>query len=238
MSKILDNKALKPLPFNEDAKIYEKRNPSLLKLGDELAFHEASHLVFTCLFKSVENEFTSVESISINPDNLSDPNSNIVIGYQPEYFKHSTSMEGFYQEDIRRINAKLAMLLAGFCSYKVFIGNEKFFIGQPDEISNDIIYYPVEQCLSNNISDFENIKKNLSKNLNLNEPEIYDFVLKSIAKIERHMGKQAINDSIRFVKNILIKETKTINGSKLKNIIREVKRLCTKIREDEIQLIK
>ena len=211
----------------------------------ELAFHEASHFVFDCMLLKMDLDFTPLESIIVS---TTDPDKNGVNGVTPnlpEERMHDFWLKKFYieEENMIRLTGNILCTIAGYCSYKKYIGNfeSQDFIGQFEEGSNLMKYYNLENVptFENNtevkpIKDFVIIKHKL---LSLANESYYNkranFIkacTNFINEALQLMNIKSVNYSIRFIKNQLIKnKNKEINGQELAILVKEVQRFTNKV---------
>lgn len=238
---------LVPEPVKEP--IYEERTFSLDQLGEELAFHEASHFVFELLIAKISSR-TEVEHIIACAEKFNLEGFNRVSGGMPKLEKLSARREEGalplelieHYKDIRNLALQLLVKIAGYSSFQVFIKNKKYYINPSAELIDPAKhlykakYYNQDNSITSDTDDFANINKKL---------EIYfrdqgkkeDSDIKRIKAIriltnaaQKLMKMQAVFCSIKMVKKALLKnECQKIEGNELKILKDEVSRQINKI---------
>jgi hypothetical protein len=226
---------------------YRERDVIIKSLKNELAFHEASHLVFACMALKCLNGFIPMQHIISCAENAHEKGFNEARGLAPDLPENSTYSIGnrepksyiiFYNEDRKRLVAKLLSTIAGYSSYQVFMkfmDKEEYFIGciENKPLSDNfqsIKYYRKEYALSSGATDFEGILVKFETYYSLDYDKSAEAIVKLIAIVQELMNIPAINHSIRFVKNRLLKSPCTkIEGQHLTLMVKEVKRLTNKI---------
>jgi hypothetical protein len=217
----------------EEVKLYECRTVVENDKLKELGFHEASHFVFSCLFRKKAEGFCGINFINICPEKINIEGYNVVNGFNPNLEMFGTSVEGFYNSDINRLLVKLTTLIAGFASFQIFIEDKEYFIGVPESTS-EFKYYKVESSLNLGIPDIKMIQDKLKRHLDLVGKNQIIYIQKLIKEVQKLMKIQAINDSIRFVKNQLTNmKCENIEGAKLARLQFEVERFTNRINVDK-----
>lgn len=228
-------------------KYFIERNIKIESLEIELAFHEASHFVFNCMALKCVTGFMSINSIISCAEKLNVNGFNVVNGFAPDVPEDKTYVRDhneeaigyleFYNEDRKRLVAKILTLTAGYSSYQIFIKNDKYYIG----VKNDGIhpvgtgllrmkYFSKKAAISSNTSDFKKLSKKLRIYYHLSMDERNEAISRLTSYTQEIMQIQAVNDSIRFVKNQLVKNKCTkIKGSQLSTLVSEVNRLTNKV---------
>ncbi len=225
---------------------FVERVKSISEVKTELAYHEASHFVFSCLGLKHVSEFTPISFIMTC---LEDENSNIVNGFgpnidMPKYSKKRNEKPeeyyNFYKNDRRRIVAKILSSLAGYASFKVFISEDDYFISMNTGVRinsyhRKLTYYCLRSALFEyeQISDLENVKEKLADFYShMNDKNIiFTTIVELINIVQELMQKnQGVNDCIRFVKNELLKNPcSKIEEKQLNHMICEVNRLTNQL---------
>jgi hypothetical protein len=236
--------------FNDNIELkkpsYKERDVIIKSLKNELAFHEASHLVFACMALKCLNGFIPMQHIISCAEKVHEKGFNVASGLAPSVPNSTCPIGGgepksyitFYNEDRKRLVAKILSTVAGFSSYQVFMkfmDKEEYFIGciQDKPLLNNfqsIKYYRKEYALPSGATDFKGILVKLETYYSLDYDKSAEAIVKLIAIVQELMNIPAINHSIRFVKNRLLKSPCTkIEGQHLTLMVKEVKRLTNKI---------
>lgn len=231
---------------------YKERKVTLNVLKNELAFHEASHLVFNCLGLRHLDGFSPLFFIASCAENAHEDSSNVVNGFAPNVPKNlmyrrrneePKVLLDFYNEDRKRLVAQLISGVAGYASYQVFMKykcKEEYFIGcsvikETSEDYRKLRYYRKEHALYSFSSDFTYIDAKLKTYYELNSQEAVEATIKLIEIVQKLMHIPAVNMSIRFVKNKLLKnQCIKIEGNRLVQMCKEVDRLTNKIQFESI----
>ena len=91
-------------------------------------------------------------------------------------------------------------------------------------------YYRKEYAFLSRTSDFIKLRKKLKVYYILEGDQALNATIKLIEKVQELMNIQAVNDSIRYVKNKLLKnECNKIEGAELEKLIIEVKRTTQRV---------
>jgi len=237
---------------DEEVDPYKKKLFEIKCLEEELAYHEASHFVFSCIFQRLIDGFTPVEGIEICAENIKDGNSNLVKGFVPNIPHEETygtnNVEApkvleFFKSDTRRLLAKFIVLISGFSSYQVFIEENNYCIGSPEslEFNNDktkfsMLYFTVRTAIHSQTTDFTIFFKMLRNYCNVEEVNSIELTTDLVNAIQEIMKIQCISDSIRYVKNILIRyKCKRIEGQELVPIMFEIHRLTAQFKFEAIE---
>jgi hypothetical protein len=207
------------------------------QLKVELAFHEASHFVFICLLSKYVNGFSEINHIISCVDKIH--GFNHVNSFTPKLsvsvFRDEKEFliceKEFFKKDKKRLVVCLMICIAGYCSYQVFIEDNQYFIGFiQNENTLDIQYYRIENAFDSNTEDFKFIKNKLRIYYEIENQEACTTVVKLLQNVKNTMKIPSVKNSIRFVKNILLKnQCKKIEGKELEKIEKKVKLFTNKI---------
>lgn len=225
----------------------------------ELAFHEASHFVFDCLVLKWFNGFLPIKHMVTCLEKLFEDGFNVVRGVSPDVPERDTYVRSsrdeprgylnFYNEDKNRLVAKLLILIAGHTSFQVFlkakvdIFHKEYYLNVFENPNSNKVGDQIKaksfflgSALDSDISDFNKINKKLRIYFQLNKRSEKDDALIKLEKAAQVLMEcQAVNDSIRFIKNQLLKnECQKIEGRQLFLLVREVQRLTNKVVFDEV----
>jgi hypothetical protein len=191
--------------------------------------------MISCAEKSHEQGFNVVNGFApIVPENLT---------YSRSRHEEPKGFLDFYNGDRKRLVAKLISSVAGYASYQVFMKykrKEEYFIGcsvtkESSEYYRKLKYYRKECALYSFSSDFTYIDAKLKTYYELNSQEAVEATIKLIEIVQKLMDILAINMSIRFVKNKLLKnQCIKIEGNRLVQMCKEVDRLTNKIQFESI----
>jgi hypothetical protein len=250
----LDFQSLGISNFEKPILTYEERTVKANQLRNEIAFHEASHFVFKVLGLAHVNEFTPINFAICCPNKVNQEGFNVVQGFAPRipisetYGNLESEPKGlinFFNSDRKRLVASLFSKIAGYSSYQVFIKNSNFYISSKVEKTGKkcykIKYYNLENATVSNTDDFNNIFRKLD-NYYFKDPQI-NYIENQYLKdkknetvkvltdsVQQLMRQKAINDSIRMVKNQLLKtECQKIEGYRLAILVKKVKMMIKKI---------
>lgn len=220
----------------------------ILKIEDflnEVAFHEAGHFVFNIMITSISDDFHEPTGITVEVIE-GFPFKAMVEGFQPEIFKRGKSpiraeeKETFYEDDPRIVFLYSFSLLAGYVTYSVFIdrnSEEEYFsyIEETDKESLKatvpIKYFNHKKALRSRdgIKDLYQLKKTLIHAGYTDNTDRLEMEKKFIEATQTLMNVQAVNDSIRFIRNILVKQKgEHLSDKEFIRIKREVRRFTGK----------
>ncbi|PHN04369.1 hypothetical protein [Flavilitoribacter nigricans] len=233
---------------------YKPRKVELTEgeLLNEIAFHEASHLVFQALICKHTDDFTRPRGIETYTNDEGIP-SGQVIGFDSKIFNGgfpSTAKKlyddlcQFYASNRLSAIYDLFSLMAGYCSYPIFVSpGESDFIPVAEHDTKEGVqlkakYYNLENAPPSQfaVKDLYRVKHLLRC---IGQEENYLSILKSVANdIMELMKRKSVNDSIRFVRNQLLKKETggKIEGDKLEEIWEKINDLTNKV--DLLEIIK
>lgn len=249
----------------EEKEPFARRTKTSDEMLLEVAYHEASHFVFGVMSLKYVTGFIGHIFMRVCPENFIQDNDengngyNVVNGFAPDVPLHKTYVRSqreepngyleFYNEDRKRLVAKMLVTLAGYSSYQIFNKGkqeDEYFVGIPPELDEvkterkripifDLTYYDNSNLQHNPASDFQNASKKLRIYYELNPDERNEAIKKLIGECQELMEIQAVNESIRYVKNrFLERECELIEGEELQEIIEEVQRLTNNVSLSEI----
>lgn len=217
---------------DEGPKTFETKELYRKGIDFELAMHEASHFVFDCLMLKYTKGFKSIVEAIVSSNNVNECRISGVEPDIPDGHKHDFFWKKFYLEDKNRLVARIICTIAGNASYKVFIDSRtSFFIGVPNEGRTLINYYSIDTVpLTLPNADFTKINKYLGyvgiENIN-NRRELMHLYLE---KTQDLMKIPAIDNSIKYVKNILLKnDGKVVSGDTIVKMITHVQRFTHQV---------
>lgn len=236
---------------------YEERIVKADEFRKEIAFHEASHFVFHVLGLAHVTGFTSIKfaiccAHKVNQEDL----FNVVQGFAPD-IPHSQTFGNdeieapgylkFFNEDRKRLVASLFSTIAGYSSYAVFIQKRKFYIFSSVEKVGQkqfkIKYYDLKNAKSSDTSDFNKLFRKFHfyyfseaqlEKLGYDKYNLRDSKIKALTvlteKVQHLMRQRDVNDSVRTVKNKLLKtECQKIEGYRLNKLVKKVEKMTKKI---------
>lgn len=235
---------------------YEERIVKVNEFRKEIAFHEASHFVFHVLGLVHVTGFTPINfaiccAHKVNQEEL----FNVVQGFAPDV-PHSQTFGNdeiepsgylkFFNEDRKRLVASLFSSIAGYSSYPVFMQKRKFYIfSSVHKVGRKrlkIKYYALQNAKSSDTSDFNKLFRKLHfyyfseaqlEKVGFEKYNIWDRKIKALTvlteNVQQLMRQRAVNDSIRMVKNELLKtECQKIEGYRLNKLVSKVKIMTKK----------
>jgi len=226
--------APEPPPIKRDAPLVVE------DMVTEIAYHEASHFVIGILVLKLDLNFKPYQSIEINVS--VDAMTGVCKGMQPpipQEDQHKPGLDAlFFKEDKNRIFGKLFSVIVGYESYKVFIDDDKYFIGHTELLNykNTMWYYKLEHVLKRCTSKGSFIKDYylVNKILGFGGYDSYEEKLEIVIRIQNDLKEllniQCVADSIRYVANALIEKNGSVIGdAELEVITEKVKRNINKI---------
>jgi len=223
------------------AKTHESRPINYQGLDKELAFHEAGHLVFTALLLKHVNDFTPINYAIICPEKIKPgkfeetkkEGYNRINGGHPDLpekdleYKHTT--KPFYEKNEYGLLGKLLCDMSGYASYPNFIEDTDFFISNPSEDGNELLYFSIETA-PKSISDLASTQDHLSYLKGVKSSSLKENITIVIDELNAAMKVEAINSSIRYVaKRLLDTPCEKLEGEELRHYVREVQRMCHKV---------
>lgn len=236
----------------------DPRTVRIKKFKDEVAFHEASHFVFSVLFLNYfpPGTFSPISSITCCAEKVGEKGyPNVVSGFSPvniPVFKLSTKVEGeeppgfieFYNRDRRRLAAMILVFIAGYSSYQVFVRDKEHYIfssvkfNAPKTGSCTIAYLDKYNAIGSDADDFVKIDRKLRTyyldSLRSGKSKV-DAISNFTQAAQDLMRQKSVNDSIRMVKKVLLKhECSKIEGWELDRLVRMVSGFTNKIELDGI----
>ncbi|MGB0861516.1 MAG: hypothetical protein ACPG19_01390 [Saprospiraceae bacterium] len=191
---------------NEQLKDIDTRTISKKKYIREIAYHEASHLVFSeLIYKLIDDEnFQTGESIWVNINNSSQ-----VKGYGIKLGKYMDTQEEideYYKEHPNLIFPSTFISLAGYSSFKYFFDKDEiYFIASSNWVNNhQLKYYRLNFWMFPRISDFKKASNKLQL-INIysypKKEQIFSSIIDDIVEI---MSIKIVNETISYIKNKLI----------------------------------
>lgn len=186
----------------------------------ELAYHEASHLVIEQLIHKLTLGFKPSEKIEI----FSNKRHGQVQGFGAIYTHNNfwtqqtyDNFKSFYEEDQRRIWADCLILIAGYASYLVFMGDSEYFISEYDEntskevklykistVPHKTIFIPPNKWREG-ISDFAKIKERLTFIYEYDKEKFDSLYSRLLGEMLTILKIKSVNMAVRYVKNHLIR---------------------------------
>ena len=215
----------------------------------ELAYHEASHFVFSCLILKNLVGFTPLNFVIICPQKYFEGGFNKINGVMPagvperltyvgSNMEEAVGFKEFYNSNRNRLIAKLLSTVAGHASYQVFIKNEKFYIHCPIQIeknqpigdSINVDGYQEQFALNSDRSDFIYLKRKLLNYFSFKGDQLAQATSVIISSAQELMKMQSVKVTIGFIKNQLLQSPcKRIEGEQVRDLVREVKRMTNKV---------
>lgn len=209
------------------------QNYKYADLIKELAFHEASHLVFDIISEKLDLGFSPIEAIKITPN---DPKGNYVRGFHSPY-PNGDSLSALKKrkwyfekenENHNRLFVKVLGALAGYTSYQVFMEDSLYFINPVIEETESVTlnYYRIDCLPDHRPSDFQIVYEMLGW---INQDTIKR--IKEIQEVVKIIARHpSVSNAIGFVKNYLLKNVGSeISGTEMDNLKRVVHMQTTKI---------
>lgn len=235
----------------------DERVVRIKKFKDEIAFHEASHFVFSVLFLRYfpPGVFSPINFITCCAKKVNEQgHHNVVNGFAPmnipeyklwaEEGKEPSGFIEFYNSDRRRLAAIILVFIAGYSSYQVFVkykehyifSNVKFNVPQTGVCT--ITYLDKYNAIGSDADDFVKIDRKLRTyyldSLRSGKSKV-DAISNFTEAAQALMRQKAINDSIRMVKKILLKhECNKIEGWELDCLVQMVSKFTNKIELNDI----
>lgn len=196
---------------------------------NELAFHEASHFVFNCMVYRLGLDFLAPRGIEI----CSEKHNGRVFGFSPNLteseLQRESILKDWYTGNINRLIGRMLGTIAGYTSYQIFIEDSPYFVAVVDDNQREVKYFKLLTApVRPYNSDFTRFREYIEYIHTGYEFEgIKEFFYNEAKKL---MQIQAVNDSIRFIRNYLVeRDCQFVEGKELARLRREVIRLTNKI---------
>jgi hypothetical protein len=180
---------------------------------------------------------------------------NVVQGFTPDV-PHSQTFGNeeheppgylqFFNEDRKRLVASLFSTIAGYSSYPIFMQKSKFYISCGEKVGKKLVkikYYNLENAKFSETPDFNKLFRKLHfyyfsevqiEKFGYDRYNLWDRKIKALTvlteNVQQLMRQRAVHDSIRMVKNELLKtECQGIRGRRLDKLAKKVQVMTKKI---------
>ena len=207
---------------------YISKKISKKEFSIELAYHEASHLIFQRLIHKLDLDFN--EPINIFIDSKNEQNAGCVHGFGASGLVYNSRLideddiKAFYTDKKERLFSDCLQYLSGNTSYKAFIDSTtEYYISDSDINMSEyeMKMYKLDTVPDNQegVDDFFKVKKRLQYIDVFDKKSKYSFYQKFTADVLKIMGIRAVELSIRYVKNHLLRnDGKLIQGKYFQEI--------------------
>ena len=221
--------------FEEWLISFEDKNPRYIskkisqkEFSIELAYHEASHLVFQRLIYKLNLGFN--EPINIFIDSKNEQNAGYVHGFGASGLVYNSRLvdendiKAFYTDKKERLFSDCLQYLSGNTSYKAFIDSTtEYYISNSDinmsEYKMKMYKLDTVPNHQHGVDDYFKVKNRLQYIDVSDKQSVYSFYQKITNDVLEIMDIRAVELSIRYVKNHLLRnDGKLIQGKYFQEI--------------------